>query len=136
MNYEDFLARVRDDLEKRLSASFEGVRVEVARTEKLQNQSYTGIRIGLPDLDVSPMINPTNLFEEVNRGRTFDSVVDELADMAGDALATADTLKENSFTERLLHTLHWPLCLPDGPSGRFLYTGCLFRQPFLMEVKR
>ena len=63
-----------------------------------QNQSCTGIRIGLPDLDVSPMINPANLFEEVNRGRTFDSVVDELADMAGDALTTADTLKENSFT--------------------------------------
>ncbi len=98
MNYEDFLARVRDDLEKRLTASFEGVRVEVARTEKLQNQSYTGIRIGLPDLDVSPMINPTNLFEEVNRGRTFDSVVDELADMAGDALATADTLKKLNLT--------------------------------------
>ena len=98
MNYEDFLARERDDLEKRLSASFEGVRVEVARTEKLQNQSYTGIRIGLPDLDVSPMINPTNLFEEVNRGRTFDSVVDELADMAGDALATADA--NSARTER------------------------------------
>ena len=70
----------------------------MARTEKLQNQSYTGIRIGLPDLDVSPMINPTNLFEEVNRGRTFDSVVDELADMAGDALATADA--NSARTER------------------------------------
>ena len=82
MDYREFIEMVKEDLPERLFGPLQGAAVEDIVAEKLQGQSYEGIRIIPEDSIVSIMMDLQPFFQMINHGNLYEEVLDAIAERA------------------------------------------------------
>lgn len=85
MDYREFIETVKEDLPERLFGPLQGAVVEDIVAEKLQGQSYEGIRIIPEDSIVSIMMDLQPFFQMINDGSLYEEVLDAIAERADSA---------------------------------------------------
>lgn len=78
----EFAYSVRGDLQDNLSILFPGVKVDVQKVEKIQGESYLGVRIDRGDGEAAPVLNLEPHFEDMKAFKPYEKVVSDLLEKA------------------------------------------------------
>lgn len=86
MDFETFKENLANDVKEKLYERY-GTEVEIEshRTEKM-NESYDALTVKPVDSAIGVNLNATALFEGYQDGKTYDEIVEDAAEMAGNAL--------------------------------------------------
>lgn len=84
----EFAEAVRQDLQERLSGMYPQLQVNIQHVEKLQGESYLGVRIDRGDGLASPVIDLEGAFHEMKVVRPYEKVLADLTDTARSILNT------------------------------------------------
>lgn len=79
----DFAEAVREEMQDRLSTLFPGIKAEVQQVDKIQGESYLGLRIDKGDGLASPVFNLEPAYAEAQRTGSFDRVLDTFEEKIG-----------------------------------------------------
>ena len=79
----DFAESVREEMQERLSGRFPGITVDVEQVEKIQGESYLGIRVDRGNGLASPVINLQPAYEEAGFIGNVDSILNTLEEKIG-----------------------------------------------------
>ena len=82
----EFAEAVRQDLQERLSGMYPQLQVNIQHVEKLQGESYLGVRIDRGDGLASPVIDLEGAFHEMKVVRPYEKVLADLTDTARSVL--------------------------------------------------
>lgn len=80
MNYEIFKEVVRDKILDYLPSSYEGSRVDIIETNKV-NKVRDGLTIHMPDSNISPTIYVNDMYEEYERTEDLQGILTKTAEM-------------------------------------------------------
>lgn len=80
MDYRDFVEFVKEELPERLPESLRGAVIDDAKVDKLQGQSYEGIRVIPKDSIVSMSVDLQPYFEMAAQGMPMGEVLNGIAD--------------------------------------------------------
>ena len=61
----DFAKAVQEEMQERLSDRYPGIKAEVQQVDKIQGESYLGIRVDRGNGQVSPVFNLKPAYDEV-----------------------------------------------------------------------
>ena len=78
-----FAEAVREEMQDRLSTLFPGIKAEVQKVDKIQGESYLGLRIDKGDGLASPVFNLEPAYAEAQRTGSFDRVLDAFEEKIG-----------------------------------------------------
>lgn len=82
----DFAEVVREEMEKRLSDRYPGIKAEVQQVDKIQGESYLGIMVDRGNGLASPVFNLQPAYEETGFTGSYDQVLDALEEKIGSVL--------------------------------------------------
>lgn len=87
MNYEEFKENLANDVKEQMeSRSGSGVAVETRTVEKM-NETYDALTVKPEDSIIGVNLNVTSLYKEYEDGKDYDSIVNEAAEVAENALS-------------------------------------------------
>ena len=97
MDYGEYLDRAAADLGRMLHQR--GYDVEVGRhfVEKLQGQSYEGLRVMRQGDMAGHIIDPKHFYQEIQNGRTYRSTILEMADFSEAAMKAVPEIEKIPF---------------------------------------
>ena len=109
-NMNDFAESVREEMQERLSDQFPGITVDVEQVEKIQGESYLGIRVDRGNGLASPVFNLQPAYEEAGFTGSLDRILDTLEEKIGmilrdmpqigpEKLKDYETAKENMIMQ-------------------------------------
>ena len=82
MSLQDFAEVVREDLQMNLSGLYPGVQTEIQQVEKIQGESYLGIRLDRGIGQVSPVINIEHHYHDLNIGKPLNRIINDITETA------------------------------------------------------
>lgn len=87
MNYEEFKARVQEELVDYLGAGYEDVRIEFVRTNKVNRSCDAIVLRDLPGMgNASPSVPTDSVFEQYEKTGDFEGVMSSLAENIKDSI--------------------------------------------------
>lgn len=97
----EFADSVREELQNNLGVLFPGIKVIVQQVDKIQGDSYLGVRIDRRDGMASPVLNLEPHFQNMKTFKPYEKVVSDILDQAESVLRdmpqiTLDDLKDYS----------------------------------------
>ena len=83
MNYNEFKQKVFDNIKDHLSEEYQDYEMRFQDVRKGSGNEYEALMIGPKDKKMSmiPALNLTNAFKEYENGKSFDEILDKLADI-------------------------------------------------------
>ena len=78
----EFASSVREDLQENLEILFPGIKVEVQMVDKIQGESYLGVRIDRGDGLAAPVLNLEPHFQGMKNFKTYENVVSDMLEKA------------------------------------------------------
>ena len=78
----DFADSVREELQNDLGVLFPGIKVVVQQVDKIQGDSYLGVRIDRQDGMASPVLNLEPHFKDMKTFKPYEKVVSDILDQA------------------------------------------------------
>lgn len=97
MDYGEYLDRAAADLGKMLQQRGYDVEVDRYFVEKLQGQSYEGLRVMRQGDMAGHIIDPKHFYQEIQDGRTYRSTIWEMADFSEAAMRAVPEIENLPF---------------------------------------
>lgn len=78
MNFEEFTKEVADNIKSFLPEWYDNAKVEVEQMNKL-NESYLGLRVSIPDENISPCLNLNGAYRAYENGVSIEQIMERAA---------------------------------------------------------
>ena len=98
MNFNEFKNRMQEDLVAALEDVSPGVQVETNFVQKLQGESYEALTVKAANSSIGMNLNVNQLFERMENGTDYDTLLDEAVDLASEELDHMQTVEVPDIT--------------------------------------
>ena len=101
MDFKEFTTRAEQDIRAALEDASPGVGVGMNQVEKLQGESYTAITLTPEGTNIGMNLNLNQLYDRMQRGESYDSILQAAVDQAKEHLSNIQRLNMPSTNWRL-----------------------------------
>lgn len=93
MDYREFVEQVSEDLQEKLSETYQGASVTTRQVDKLQGESYYGISVQPEDSNLGITLNLQGVYEKFQHGFPYDEALDGIAHIVEDSFSNRPNVR-------------------------------------------